>query len=89
MEDRRDTNPPSSVNEPRDRNSEPYIGGADAVQKTSYSGDVHGADAGGDDSTRGGVTATVASRRGLGPLGWAVLIIAALVFVAYAAGLFT
>lgn len=89
MEDRRDTNPPSSVNQPRDRNSEPYIGGADAVQKTSYNADVHGAEATGDDSTRGGVTATVASRSGLGPLGWVVLVVGALVLVAYAAGLFT
>jgi hypothetical protein len=89
MEDRRDTDPPSSVNQPRDRNSEPYIGGADAVQKPSYSADVHGAEARGDDNAPGGVTATVPSRGGLGPLGWVVLVIAALVFAAYAVGLFT
>ena len=88
MDDRRDTNPPSSVNRPRDRNGEPDIGGADAVQKTSYNADVHGTDATGENRT-GGVTATVTSRDGLGPLGWTALVVAALVLVAYAAGLFT
>lgn len=89
MEDRRDTSPPSSVNRPRDRNAEPYLGGADAVQKTTYRGDVHGTDASGADETRGAPTATVPSRRGLGPLGWIALAIAALVLVAYAVGLAT
>jgi hypothetical protein len=89
MEDRRDTNPPSSVNRPGDRNTEPYLGGADAVQKTTYNADVHGAESAGATETVGGVTAAVPSRRGLGPLGWTVLVLATLVLVAYAAGVVT
>ena len=89
MDAPRDTNPPSSVSHPGDRDTDPYLGGADAVQKTTYVGDVHGADASGADETGGSVTAAVPSRDGLGPLGWVALVIATLVLVAYAAGLFT
>ena len=64
------------------------MGGADAVQKTTSLGDAHGTDATGSASS-GGVTAPVASRGGLGVLGWGVLVVAALLLVAYAAGLFT
>ena len=84
-----DTNPPSSVNPTPDPAREPYLGGADSVGKTTYLGDVHGTDANDAPHPPGGVNATVRHRGGLGLFGWIVLIVAALVAVAYAAGWFT
>lgn len=89
MEKRTDTNPPSAVNPAgRDRNSEPYIGGADAVEKTTYASDVHGADANGAAESPVPVTASVGHDHGLGVVGWVALVLALLALAAYAAGLF-
>ena len=88
MERPSDTNPPSAVNRTPDRTTEPYLGGADAVEKTSTLGDVHGANVN-DAQTPVGLTATVRHRGGLGAIGWILLVLAILVAVAYAAGLFT
>jgi hypothetical protein len=86
MERQRDTNPPSSVNRPRDRNDEPYLGGADAVEKTTGAGDVHGAGAHAPRATEG-VTATVPRGGGPGALVWVLLALVVLVVLAYAIGL--
>jgi hypothetical protein len=82
-----DTNPPSSVNPTPDRANTPYLGGADAVEKTTGAGDAHGTDP--NDTARPPVTATVRHGSGLGPVGWILVVAAALVALAYAAGLFT
>jgi len=84
MERNPDTNPPSGVNPTPNRKTEPYLGGADAVEKTSTLGDVHGAE-----HAPVGLTATVPHRGGLGAIGWIVLLLAILVAVGYATGLFT
>lgn len=84
-----DTNPPSAVNPTPNRNTEPYLGGADAVEKTSTLGDVHGSDVNDDAQVPVGLTATVPHRGGLGAIGWILLVLAILVAVAYATGLFT
>ncbi len=89
MERTPDTNPPSAVNRTPDRNTQPDLGDADAVEKTSALGDVHGAEVNDPAHERVEVEATVPHRRGLGPIGWIVIVLAALVAVAYAAGLFT
>lgn len=82
-----ETNPPSSVNPTPDRATKPYLGGADAVEKTSYLGDAHGTDPNHVDDRP--VTATVRHAGGLGLIGWIVLVAAVLIALAYAAGLFT
>jgi len=83
------TNPPSAVNRTPNRNTEPYLGGADAVEKTSDLGDVHGADVNEPSQTPVEIAASVPHARGLGWIGWIVLVLAVLVLAAYAAGLFT
>ena len=88
MQDPSETNPPSAVNRTgRDRNSQPYIGGADAVDKTTYAGDAHGTDTAESASSTGRYTATVRSG-GMGWLGWLALGLAALALAVYAIGLF-
>jgi hypothetical protein len=89
MERPRDTNPPSAVNPTPNRQTEPYLGGADAVEKTSTLGDVHGANVNDAAPPPVGLTATVPHSGGLGAIGWILLIVAVLVAVAYATGLFT
>ena len=89
MERPPDTNPPSAVNSTPNRNTEPYLGGADAVEKTSTLGDVHGASVNDAAEAPVGLTATVPHRGGLGAVGWVLLVLAILVAVAYATGLFT
>jgi hypothetical protein len=89
MERKPDTNPPSAVNPTPNRKTEPYLGGADAVEKTSTLGDVHGADVNDADRLPVGLTATVPHRGGLGAIGWILLVLAILVAVGYASGLFT
>ena len=84
-----DTNPPSAVNPTPNRNTEPYLGGADAVEKTSTLGDVHGANVNDAAQAPVGLTATVPHRGGLGAIGWILLVLAILVAVAYATGLVT
>ena len=90
MQDPRETNPPSSTNASgRDRNSQPYLGGADAVDKTTYADDAHGTDTAEAAASSAPVTASVRSGGGIGPLGWVALLLAALALLAYAVGLFT
>jgi len=89
MQDPTETNPPSAVNSTgRDRNSQPYIGGADSVDKTTYSGDARGTDTAEAATTGGRYTATIRSGRGIGWVAWLALGLAALALVAYAVGLF-
>jgi hypothetical protein len=89
MERPPDTNPPSAVNPTPNRKTEPYLGGADAVQKTSTLGDVPGSEV--NDPAHAPVesTATVQHNGGLGAIGWILLVLAILVAVAYATGLVT
>ena len=89
MERPAETNPPSAVNRLPAENGEPFLGGADAVEKTTYLDDVHGAGVNDADASRVNVGATVPHRGELGPLRWVLLALAALVIIAYAAGLFT
>jgi len=89
MERLPETNPPSAVNPTPDRQTEPYLGAADAVEKTSTLGDVHGAGVNDAAQAPVGLTATVPHRGGLGAIGWMLLALALLVAVAYATGLFT
>jgi hypothetical protein len=72
----------------RDRNDAAYVGGADAVEKTTYVSDVHGAEVEEREQQAGLVAAEVPHDRGLGVMGWAAVLLAVLTFVAYAAGLF-
>ena len=73
----------------RDRNATVDVGDADAVEKTTYASNAHGAEPGDAPAQNQRVTATVESGRGLGPLGWIALVLGALALVAYALGLFT
>ena len=81
------TNPhDESLNEV-DRNNNVYLDDADAVEKTTYASDAHGADVG---DTKPGlhVTAPVDRPGGLGTMGWIALVLAALALAIYASGLF-
>ena len=90
MLDPTESNPPSTVNSTgRDRNAQPYLGDADAVDKTTYVGNAHSTDAGESAMTSPRVTAAVRSGGGMGVLGWVALGLAAVALVAYAFGLFT
>jgi hypothetical protein len=71
-----------------DRNANVYLDDADAVEKTTYVGDRHGADVGHDAQDTVPVTAPVDRPKGLGPIGWIALVLAALAFAIYASGLF-
>ena len=71
------------------RNADVDLGDADAVEKTTYAADRHGADVGGDAHQPVAVTASVRSERGLGPLGWIVALLALVALAIYAAGLFS
>src|SRR4029450_5658069 len=86
--EQRPTDPPSSVNPTPDRASKPYLGGADSVEKTTYAGDVHGTDPNDTSRRPAGYTATVRHGGGLGTIGWILVVAAALIAIAYAAGLF-
>ena len=93
---------PSAHNDPQDRERrderapreqtdaapDPVLSGADAVEKTTYVGDVHGADVRGNNVPPGGVTASVRSG-GTSPIVWIAALLAILALVAYAAGLFS
>jgi hypothetical protein len=74
--------------EPTPMETEGIAGGADAVPKTTYVSDVHGADVTEAQARPVGLTATVSSGRGFGALGWGALVLAVLAFAAYAMGLF-
>jgi hypothetical protein len=84
-----ETNPPSSVNPTPGRNDQSYLGGGDAVEKTTYVSDVHGAGVNDAEESPVGLTATVRHSGGLGFIGWILLVLVVLVVVAYAAGLLT
>lgn len=72
-----------------DRNRSVYLDGADAVEKTTYAGNAHGADVGGNNAEHGlRVTAPVKRSEGLGALGWITLVLAVLALAVYATGLF-
>jgi len=74
--------------EPTPMEAEGIAGGADAVDKTTYVGDVHGSGAAEAQTRPVPLTATVSSGGGFGPLGWVALLLALLAFAAYAIGLF-
>jgi hypothetical protein len=75
---------------PQDRykNPETALGGADAVEKTTYVADVHGAEVEAREPPPVPLTATVSSGGGFGALGWAAILLALLAFATYAMGLF-
>jgi hypothetical protein len=82
------TNPnDESLNEV-DRNKNVYLDDADAIEKTTYAGDAHGADVGEDAKPGLEVTAPVNRPGGLGTVGWITLAVAALALAIYATGLF-
>ena len=66
---------------------DPILSGADAVEKTTYVGDVHGADAEERTTDRVPVTASVPSG-GASPIAWIAGILAALALIAYAVAMF-
>ena len=70
------------------RNTNVDLGDADAVEKTTYLGDRHGADVGGEADRPVPVTSSVRIERGLGPLGWIATVLALLPLAVYGAGLF-
>lgn len=65
------------------------MGGADAVEKTTYLSDVHGAEVNDAEVWPVGLTATVPHRGDRGLIVWILVVLAALVVVAYTTGLFT
>lgn len=71
-----------------DRNRSVYLDDADAVEKTTYAGNAHGADVGGNTDPGPEVTAPVNRPDGLGALGWVTLVLALLALAVYATGLF-
>jgi len=82
-----DTNPPSAVNRLADQNGEPYLGGADSVEKTTYVADVHGASVNDAEQAPVGLTATVPHQGGLGSVGWIAVVVGMVILAAYAAAL--
>jgi len=73
----------------RNRNAYVDLDDADAIEKTTYVGDRHGADVGHDAEDTVPVTAPVDRPNGLGPVGWIAVVLAALALVIYASGLFS
>ena len=69
------------------RNANVDLGDADAVEKSTYLGDRHGAEVCGDADEPVPLTAPVRHDRGLGAIGWITALLAALALVIYAAGL--
>ena len=67
-------------------NSEAALGGADAVEKTTY---VTGKGTSPEARSADRPIATVGAGRGLGPLGWIVGALVVLAVLAYALGFFT
>ena len=64
------------------------MGGADAIEKTTYIADVHGA--GVEDASGRGVPVTASVPAGsASPIAWVAAILAILALVAYATALFT
>ena len=71
-----------------DADPDPVMSGADAVEKSTYVGDVHGADVGDREARGVPVTASVPSGGGASPIAWIAAILAILALLAYAVGLF-
>ena len=71
-----------------DRNRNAYLDDGDAVEKTTFVGDRHGADVVNGADNQVPVTATVDRPSGLGPLGWIAVVLALVALAVYAAGLF-
>jgi hypothetical protein len=74
---------------PRAEAADGGLGGADAVEKTTYSADASGAEVEERKRDPSSVTATVGHEGGLGPLGWVALVLAAVAFLAYAGWIFS
>jgi hypothetical protein len=74
--------------DPAPNEAEGATGGADAVEKTTYVADVHGAEVEEREPPPVPLTATVSSGGGFGALGWAAILLALLAFATYAMGLF-
>ena len=83
-------------NDPSDRNPrvdaasvpDHILGGADAVEKTTYLGDVHGAEVGDPRAQHAPLTASVRAPSGVPSLVWIALALAVLALGAYAVALF-
>ncbi len=71
-----------------DRNATPPLGGADAVEKTTFVGEVHGTEPGAAPAQKPPVEAAVRPGGGLTPLAWIAIVGAMLALAAYAVGLF-
>jgi hypothetical protein len=74
--------------EPTPNEADGVTGGADAVEKTTYVADVHGAEVEEREPPPVPLTATVSSGAGFGAIGWAAILLALLAFATYAMGLF-
>ena len=72
-----------------DADPDPVLSGADAVEKTTYAANVHGAGVDHRDARDVPVTASVPSGGGASPIAWIAGILALLALAAYAIGLFT
>lgn len=72
-----------------DRNRNPDLGDADAVEKTTFVGDVHGTEPGAATDQKPRLEAAVRAGGGLSPLAWIALVGGLLALLAYAVGIFT
>ena len=82
------TMPPSEPGKPdprQYRDPEAALGGADAVEKTTY---VVGKGTEPEATNAGKPIATVSAGRGFGPIGWIVVVLVVLAVAAYALGFF-
>ena len=68
------------------RNSETALGGADAVEKTTWVGDAHGTEPGRGPDKHADVTAQVGAGRGANPMAWVAAVIALGALAIYALG---
>ena len=73
---------PGADDDDRYRNAERALGGADGVEKTTFSSNAHGTEPGGSADQRLPVTAPVPSD-GPGPLVWVVIALALIAFLGY------
>ena len=82
------TMPPQEPGKPdprQYRDPEAALGGADAVEKTTY---VVGKGTDPRATNAGKPIATVSAGRGFGPIGWIVVVLVVLAVAAYALGIF-
>ena len=82
-------NEPSQRDQPShtDASPDPILSGADAVEKTTYIADVHGADTEGA-GTRGVEITAAVHADSASPIAWIAAVLALLALVAYGAALF-